>query len=53
MKKFSTLLNLIAVMSLVSAWGGTVKAQDVLQVTADATHLTQDFDGMCNGQEAT
>jgi hypothetical protein len=53
MKKFSTFLNLIAVMLLMSTWSGTVMAQDVLQVTADATQVTQNFDGMWNGQEAT
>lgn len=53
MKKFSTFLNLIAVMLLMSTWSGTVMAQDVLQVTADATQMTQNFDGMWNGQEAT
>ena len=53
MKKFSTFLNFIAVMLLMSTWSGTVMAQDVLQVTADATQVTQNFDGMWNGQEAT
>ena len=53
MKKFSTLLSFVVVMMLLSTWNGTVWAQDALQVTADATRVTQDFDGMYNGQEAT
>ena len=46
MKKFSTLLNLAAVMLLAGAWSGTTWAQDALQLSADATQVTQDFDGM-------
>ena len=53
MKKFSTLLSFVVIMMLLSTWNGTVWAQDALQVTADATRVTQDFDGMWNGQEAT
>ena len=55
MKKFSTLLNLAAVMLLASAWSGSVWAQDALQLSADATQVTQDFDGMwdSNAQAAT
>ena len=46
MKKFSTLLNLAAIMLLSVAWGGNVWAQDALPLTADAPQVTQDFDGM-------
>ena len=41
MKNFSTFLKLIAVMLLMGAWSGTVQAQPVLQVTADANQVTQ------------
>ncbi|MBQ9575576.1 MAG: hypothetical protein IJV11_01725 [Muribaculaceae bacterium] len=53
MKRFSTLLNLVAAVLLMSTWGGTTWAQDALQLTVAAPTVTQDFDGMWNGQEAT
>ena len=53
MKKFSTLLNLAAIMLLASVCSGTIWAQDALPITAAAPQVTQDFDGMWNGQEAT
>ena len=46
MKKLTQLFNLVAVMLLACAWGGTAWAQDALELTADAPQVTQNFDGM-------
>ena len=49
-----TFLRLVAVvMVLMGAWHSTAWAQDALQITADATQVTQNFDSMWDGQEAT
>ena len=55
MKRFSILLNLAVAVILVGIGGGSVWAQDVLQITPGTPQVTQDFDGMWNGdlQEAT
>jgi hypothetical protein len=46
MKKLSLFLNLAVAVLLASAWCGTASAQDVLQLTAAAPQVTQNFDGM-------
>ncbi len=46
MKKLTFLSNLMAVVMLSIAGSGNAWAQDVLQFTADAPQVTQDFDGM-------
>ena len=46
MKRKTTLLILAAVALLVGAGSGNAWAQDALQLTADATQVTQNFDGM-------
>ena len=53
MKKLSTLLKLVAIVLFMSAWHTTIWAQDALQLTAAAPQVTQDFDGMWDGQQAT
>ena len=53
MKKLSTLLKLVAIVLFMGAWHTTTWAQDALQLTAAAPQLTQDFDGMWDGQQAT
>ena len=53
MKKISTLLNLVAAVLLISAWGGNAWAQGTPQFTADAPQVTQTFDGMFDGGAAT
>ena len=53
MKKLSTLLKLVAIVLFMGAWHTTIWAQDALQLTAAAPQLTQDFDGMWDGQQAT
>ncbi|MBR3729208.1 MAG: hypothetical protein IKN10_09540 [Muribaculaceae bacterium] len=50
MKKFSTLINLAVVMLLAGAWSGNLWAQEALQITADATQVTQNFDGMWDSE---
>lgn len=46
MKKLTFLSNLMAVVMLSIAGSGNAWAQDVLQFTAEAPQVTQDFDGM-------
>ena len=46
MTKLSFYLKLAAAVLLMSAWSGTTWAQDVLQFTADATQVSENFDGM-------
>ena len=53
MKKLSTLLKLVAIVLFMGAWHTTTWAQDALQLTAAAPQVTQDFDGMWDGQQAT
>ena len=55
MKRFSILLNLAVAVMLVGVGGGSVWAQDVLQITPGTPQVTQDFDGMWDSdlQEAT
>ena len=53
MKKISTLLNLVAAVLLISAWGGNAWAQGTPQFTADAPQVAQNFDGMFDGGAAT
>ena len=53
MKKNSTLLSIMACVSLMFASSGTAWAQDALHITADASRVTQDFDSMWDGQAAT
>ena len=53
MKKLSTLLKLVAIVLFMGAWHTTTWAQDALQLTAGAPQVTQNFDGMWDGQQAT
>ena len=55
MKKITLFFNLAVAVLLACVWCGTASAQDVLQVTADASQVTQNFDGMWdnNAQAAT
>jgi hypothetical protein len=46
MTKLSFYLKLAAAVLLMSAWSGTTRAQDVLQFTAGATQVSENFDGM-------
>ena len=46
MRQKMTFMILAAVALLVGAGSGSVWAQDALQLTADATQVTQNFDGM-------
>ncbi len=46
MKRFSTLVLCIAAVLLVGTSSGSAWAQDGLQVTAAASHVTQNFDSM-------
>ena len=46
MKRFSILLNLAVAVMLVGIGGGSVWAQEVLQITPATPQVTQDFDGM-------
>ncbi|MBQ6079987.1 MAG: hypothetical protein IJK93_06895 [Muribaculaceae bacterium] len=50
MKKLSLFLNLAVAVLLASAWYGTASAQDVLQLTAAAPQVTQNFDGMWDSE---
>ena len=55
MKRILSVFNLVAALLLTVASSGDICAQDVLQVTAAAPQVTQDFDGMWDAaaQEAT
>ena len=53
MKRFSTLLSLVAAVLLMSAWSGSAWAQEGLQLTAGNPQVTQDFNGMFEGGAAT
>ena len=46
MNKLSFYLKLAAAVLLMSTWSGMTWAQDVLQFTADATQVSENFDGM-------
>jgi len=46
MKRFSTLLSLVAAVMMAATGSGTARAQDALQFTASSPVVTQDFDGM-------
>ena len=46
MKQFSTYLRLAAFVLLMGTMGGSIWAQDALQLTAAAPQVTQNFDGM-------
>ena len=50
MKQKKTLMILAAVALLIGVGSGNVWAQEVLQITADATQVTQDFDGMWDSE---
>ena len=46
MKKLTLFSNLVVVLLLACVWSGSASAQDVLQLTAEASQVTQNFDGM-------
>ena len=50
MRQKMTFMILAAVALLVGAGSGSVWAQDALQLTADATQVTQNFDGMWDSE---
>ena len=50
MKQKMTLMILAAVALLMGAGSGNVWAQDALQLSADATQVTQNFDGMWDSE---
>ena len=46
MKKLTLFSNLVVALLLACVWSGSASAQDVLQLTAEASQVTQNFDGM-------
>ncbi len=46
MKKLTLFSNLVVALLLACVWSGSASAQDVLQLSAEASQVTQNFDGM-------